>query len=273
MAVGHSLSSRGGFSVTRHFLGSPGRGGEPVFRMVQLTDLHLQTVGGHEERVAAAVSELGPDLVLFTGDSIDRGDRIAELSAFLGLLDEQIPKVAILGNWERRARVDERRLRGAYEAANAQLLINQSLLHRHAGHDVLITGLDDEVGGWPNLMGALDGFAPHRHHIVLAHCPIFRDEIYHTLRRAAGLPRGGVGRLSKYTPQYVLSGHTHGGQVAFRGWAPIRPRGSGRYLSGWYRDVRPFLYVSRGLGTSVLPIRLGAPPEVAFFELNLASQA
>ena len=67
----------------------------------------------------------------------------------------------------------------------------------------------------------------------------------------------------------MLSGHTHGGQLQVLGWAPVLPRGSGGYVSGWYRKVRPYLYVSRGLASSVVPLRLGAPPEVACFDWHL----
>ena len=63
-----------------------------------------------------------------------------------------------------------------------------------------------------------------------------------------------------------LSGHTHGGQVAFGGWAPWLPVGSGRFVAGFYDVPGCRLFVSRGVGTSVLPLRLGAQPEVVVFE-------
>lgn len=64
-----------------------------------------------------------------------------------------------------------------------------------------------------------------------------------------------------------LSGHTHRGQVTFGGWAPFRPVGSGRFVSGFYDVPGCRLYVSKGLGTSVLPVRWGARAEVAVFDL------
>jgi predicted MPP superfamily phosphohydrolase len=67
----------------------------------------------------------------------------------------------------------------------------------------------------------------------------------------------------------MLSGHTHGGQIAPFGLAPFRPRGSGRYVSGWYRDAVPALYVSRGIGTSVIDARYRAVPEVPVFDWEL----
>jgi predicted MPP superfamily phosphohydrolase len=54
--------------------------------------------------------------------------------------------------------------------------------------------------------------------------------------------------------------------VAFLGYAPALPPGSGDYLAGWYRGAPFDVYVSRGVGTSVLPIRFGARPEVAVID-------
>ena len=65
----------------------------------------------------------------------------------------------------------------------------------------------------------------------------------------------------------MLSGHTHGGQVKFLGFAPFTPQGSGRYLNGLYDDYEPKLYVSKGVGTSILPIRFGARAEIAIFDI------
>jgi len=61
----------------------------------------------------------------------------------------------------------------------------------------------------------------------------------------------------------VLAGHTHGGQLAVGKHALYTPRGSGSFVAGWYQTQWGVLYVSRGVGTSVLPMRLGARPELA----------
>jgi uncharacterized protein len=259
-------------AVTRHLLNGRTSAQDAALRMVQLTDLHLQGVGAHEHRIAQTVNALAPDLVLITGDSIDRRDHLPQLGAFLDLLRSSVPKYAILGNWEYQAEVDLARLASVYAARNCRLLVNETVVHRHKGGEVLITGMDDLVGGLPRIGEALRGVEPRPHHIILAHCPAYRDRLTQSpapRSRAAREELEGVD-LSPYAPQYVLSGHTHGGQVNILGWAPWLPGGCGRYLRGWYRDARPALYVSRGLGTSTLPIRFGSPPEVAQFELNLA---
>lgn len=258
-------------SVSRHVLGSPSS--SAPLRIVQLSDLHLQHINAHVERIARRVNEVFADVVLLTGDSIDRQDRLPELSAFLDLLGAQTPKYAILGNWEHWARVDLAKLEAVYARANCQLLVNQTAELQHQGRILLFTGLDDLTGGRPDLVSALRGVEPRTAHLLLAHSPAYRDHLALDVHppSVAGTHLQGEVDLSRYTFQSMLSGHTHGGQIAPFGWAPLRPPGSGRYVSGWYKDAVPHLYVSRGLGTSVIPARFGAPPEIAVFDWHHAS--
>src|SRR6266550_3870630 len=69
-------------------------------------------------------------------------------------------------------------------------------------------------------------------------------------------------------PAAVLSGHAHGGQVRLPFYTPYTPYGSGRFVAGWYRDTLAPLYVSRGIGTVLLPARLFCPPELPIFTLR-----
>ena len=88
--------------------------------------------------------------------------------------------------------------------------------------------------------------------LLLAHNPII-------LRRAA---RAGV--------DLVLSGHTHGGQVNLRSERSASGRPRRRLLKGLASQGETQIYVTRGLGTVVLPIRYGCPPEVSLLELRCA---
>lgn len=253
--------------VTRHRMaGGPG----PVLRVAQLSDLHLKRIGPYTERVIAAVHEARPDLVLLTGDAIDRADALPVLAGLLALLPSGSARLAILGNWEHWSGVDLRRLAACYERAGWQLLRNASVRLVFGGAELLVTGLDDLVGGRPDVRASLHDHDPAPNHLLLAHCPTHRE--FFTQEVAAPPPLGA--RLAPVapglrTPQLMLAGHTHGGQLALGRWAPARPRGSGRYVAGWYRDDAIALYVSRGIGTSVLPVRLGAPPELVLIEWTL----
>jgi predicted MPP superfamily phosphohydrolase len=258
--------------VSRHQFGRPGT--SPPARLVQLSDLHLRAVGHHETRIAAAVAAIQPDLILLTGDAIDDAHNIPLLERFLALLDQSATKLAILGNWEHWGGVDLSALARAYGRANVQLLRNESIVVTLGGHDLLVTGLDDLVGGSPDERAAIRGIAPRPNHLLLAHCPMHRDLFRVRAEGVQSLPFVGAAQAhvdpALVTPHLMLAGHTHGGQVAPFGWAPLRPRGSGRYVRGWYRDAPTALYVSSGLGTSVVHARLHAVPEVACFEWSLA---
>lgn len=234
------------------------------FTLAQISDLHLHAVGEMHHRIAARVNAIRPDLVLFTGDAIDRRERLADFAALLALFDPRTAKRAILGNWEHWCGVDLDELSAVYRAAGCRLLINESVVDEAGGRSLAVTGLDDLSGGRPDPRRAFAGTAGADAHLLLAHCPEQRDR----LADAGALITGTEPPIRPERITLMLSGHTHGGQVNLLGWTPVLPAGSGRYVRGWFRgDGGAPLYVSRGIGTSVLPFRLGAPPEVAIFTL------
>ncbi len=250
---------------THHRVNARTSAGQRETTFVQVSDLHLQSVDAMHRRMAARVNALRPDLVLFTGDSVDRADRLDTFAALLALFDARTPKYAILGNWEHWCGVDVGALAEVYRGANGRLLVNESAVHDAGGRALRVTGLDDLVGGRPDARRAFADGAAADAHLLLAHCPEHRDRLH-----LPPLPFGGdaAGATDASRITLMLSGHTHGGQVNVLGWTPGLPPGSGRYVRGWFRDPGAVpLYVSRGIGTSVVPVRLGAPPEVAVFTM------
>jgi predicted MPP superfamily phosphohydrolase len=236
-------------TVTRHRVGS---GSRPL-RVVQLSDLHLDGIHQFETDVASTVSSLAPDVLVLTGDSIDKRDRLPVLGEFLELLDAETPKYAVLGNWDYWSGAPVKELRAVYDRQHCRLLINETAVFDNDGRSMQISGVDDLLGGAPDVR-SLTLLDRDGSHLLLAHCPAYRERVE---REAAG----------RFT--CMLSGHTHGGQIRFFGYAPVLPRGSGGYVSGWYGgQLRMPLYVSRGIGTSLLRARLGAPPEVSVFEIG-----
>lgn len=222
-------------------------------KVIQISDLHLQSVGFQLKKLAKKINEIKPQLILFTGDSIDKAENIELLDSFLKLLDFDIKKVAILGNWEYWGKVDLLALNKIYNENNCTLLINQSVQYDFSGKTISITGVDDFLGGKPDLNQAMKSYIEGDYHILLNHCPQYYDEI--------------LKYKSESNIDFVLSGHTHGGQVNIFGFIPFLPRGSGRYVKGWYNENIPRLYVSKGIGTSIIPIRFGARSEVSIFYL------
>ena len=273
--------------VTRHLIRAPGAApGSRHVQIVQLTDLHLQSVGAFHQEIARAVEAANPHLIVISGDSVDDADRLPLLGDFMSLLDRSVPKLATWGNWEHYTMLDLRVIADVYARFGCRVLNNESATLYVNGARLLVTGLDSAVAGEPDLAKALRGATPAANHLVVAHCPVQRDDI---VRQIAGVSRrvpGAGDRVPgaavtgtwlpapgtpEFSPSLVLSGHTHGGQITLGGWAPITPGGSGRYVAGWYADAGIPLYVSRGLGTTAVPMRFMCPPEVAVFEWEVAT--
>jgi predicted MPP superfamily phosphohydrolase len=230
-------------------------------RIVQLSDLHLKAIEDVHERVAEQVDALSPDLLAFTGDTVDDPGNLPLLDEFLGLFRTRAAKLAVMGNWEYQGGVSAAALSRAFELRGGELLVNRTVTVSLGGGDLVVTGLDDWLRGRPDpgaaLVGIPEGPGRQGHHLVLAHCPAQRDELV-ARRSPAGAPI-----------PWMLSGHTHGGQIGLPGMR-VTPLGSADYVRGWYRASTPNLYVSRGIGTSVVPIRIGSRPEVAVFDVQLA---
>jgi len=222
-------------------------------RLIQLTDIHagLYMTRQHMRRYVDLVNRQQPDLVALTGDFISNSmtfldscvDEMSHLHARYGVF-------VILGNhdhWygdpvEIRARFHER---GFIVLHNAHRVVQTP-----AG-PFAVAGIDDLAAGTPDLDRALRGLAPMPT-ILLSH----RPEVF---------PRA----VERDIP-LTLAGHWHGGQVAVRLLGvPISPAHLlSRYPEGLYRLNGSHLYVSRGIGTTAVPIRLNAPPEVAIFHLT-----
>lgn len=223
-------------------------------KVIQISDLHLKAIKLQHKRLAKKINKIKPHLLVFTGDSVDRGSKTDLFDSYLDLFDQDIKKVAILGNREYKRGIDLEKLKNVYERHNTDLLVNDSKVYTFGGDTISITGIDDLVEGNPDFPLAMKKFTPADHHIVLTHCPEHRDTI---VKQSDGI-----------SIDCVLSGHTHGGQIRILGYAPVKPEGSGRYISGWYRDQNPHLYVSKGVGTTVLPVRFGSRAEIAVFNLK-----
>ena len=254
--------------LTEHLVGPRKSADEREVRFAQITDLHLRSVGDVHRRLASEVNARKPDFVVITGDSIDRAENLPLLDEFLALLDPATRKYASLGNWEHWCGVDLKALADTYARHEGRLLVNETFVHWAGGRSVAVTGLDD-LAGTPDLAKALAGIAPAHGHVLLAHSPAYRDRLASDARGlevGGAVVRPGVD-LGPYGLDLMLAGHTHGGQVAFWGWAPLLPPGSGRYVRGWFRDAGPPLYVSRGIGMTAIPVRVGSRPEVAFFRM------
>ena len=227
---------------------------QPI-RLVQISDLHLKAFGAHEQGLAAQLVALAPDVVVLSGDAVDRADALPLLQSFVRGF-APVPVLLVPGNWEHWSGLDFIALQTMLATSGGQLLLNERWSFSRGDRSLAVMGLDDDTAGQPDLQ-LLDTRAPSKGAltVVVQHSPAFFDK--------ADVAK----RMANQRFDLCLAGHTHGGQLAVGGWAPIRPVGSGRFVAGFYDVPGCSLFVSRGAGTSVLPLRLGARAEVVVFDL------
>lgn len=225
-------------------------------KIIQISDLHLRSIGSRHTGLAKLINRIKPELILFTGDVIDRNKNLNKLDEFLAMFDPAIQKTAILGNWE-CWRVQPLELLKVYQKHQCELIVNHSFRYVFDDTSVSISGMDDLLAGNADFNMAMEFYEKTDYHVVMTHCPQHRDII--------------KGQMKDIPIDLVLSGHTHGGQINPFGFTLFRPEGSGRYLSGWYREELPHMYVSRGIGTTGIPMRLGSRAEITIFNFEKVS--
>lgn len=222
-------------------------------KVIQLSDLHLHKIKSFHRTIAKRINKENPDAILITGDSINYTSELSILDEFLKLIDHHILKIATLGNKEYEGRIDFGTLRSVYEVNNGMLLINQNHVLNIKNRAINIMGIDDYLAGNADYFIASQNANTSLETIVLNHRPKYRDEI------------DSINKSLKIPLKLILCGHTHGGQVTFFGKVIFKPTGSGRYLKGWYKSDESLMYVSKGIGTSIIDVRFGARAEASIF--------
>ena len=250
--------SEGSIEVTESRVGIPGlsdafRG----FRIVHLTDIHhglYLPLAAVMDAVALA-NRLKPDLVALTGDFVTYSRAFVEpVAAVLGMLRARYGVYAVLGNHDFRVGADF--IARALRRERIEVLRNSHAVIRRHGHALFVAGVDD-LRYRADLGRALRGIPQAAPAVLLSHNPAI-------IRRAA---RHGV--------SLVLSGHYHGGQVRVPGLEAILGRFSERmrFKVGLDRLGSTQIYVSRGIGTVVLPLRFRCPAEIPRLHLQPAAHS
>jgi hypothetical protein len=219
-------------------------------KVAHLTDLHVGMLTPHGKILGALrlAEEWRPDVMLLTGDFVCYSPK------FVGKLGEitknlHTPVYAVLGNHDYWT--DGEGVRLALERNGVAVLRNGHSEIRPRHSPLTIVGIDDVITGHADTHRAFRGVRKHGSRIVLTHAPNMADR---AADEGAGL---------------IVAGHTHGGHVHIPKFTDnIARRMGARYLKGWYPVGGSLLYVNCGIGSSSVPIRAGAPSEVALFTLR-----
>jgi predicted MPP superfamily phosphohydrolase len=248
-------------------------------RILFLSDLHVSNICA-PEKAAALVNQLQalkPDLLLLGGDysSRDAVDYFRAMTGATSLADAQravsarrdqfflmirsfeapLGKYAVPGNHDYEQQAQD--LEGALELGGFTMLKNSGKVLAKGGQKLILAGLDDWRAGEQDIEKIASAVRGSDFVILLSHNP---DALPSVISQPSA--------DEKPWADLVLSGHTHGGQVALFGQGLFASSIYGnRYLSGWYEDGGSMLLVSNGSGCYMVPLRLGAPPQAHLITL------
>ncbi len=220
------------------------------FRLIHLSDIHHSPFTNLEHiiRTVKISNRLKPDMFVLTGDYVSHETEYIEpVAKVLGELKSEFGTFACLGNHDHWTNPEM--ITNSFRAAGITMLINEGLRFEARGASFWLAGVDDHLVGKTDLPASLKGSYADEMKLVLAHNPvIFRQAV-------------------KEKVDLILSGHTHGGQVKIRDEEKrILPRR--KFTNGLHERKDTQIYITRGIGTVVLPIRYQCPPEISLIELQ-----
>jgi len=222
------------------------------FRILHLSDLHIDGVDGLTEILAEQLLSLPTDLCVMTGDYRFRmygpcDEIYPRMRRILSSIRSRHGIVGILGNH------DCAEIAVALEQAGVRMLLNEAVGIGSPDDRLWVIGVDDpHYYDCADLAGALPQVPAGAFRLLLAHTP----EI-HEAAAAADI-------------DLYLTGHTHAGQIHLPLIGPValhcdcpRTLASGHWIHAGMKG-----YTSAGVGCSLLPVRFGCPPEIAIIELR-----
>jgi len=223
------------------------------FRIAHLSDLHVGTLTPRSWAMkwSLAANARDPDLAVVTGDMVTSGtDFHGDVADAIGLLRARAGVFVSMGNHDYFGEGEP--LISLLRRRGIRVLRNEGVLVERSGARLWLAAIDDVWTRRDDLGAALRGRPEGATTILLAHDPKRFNE------------------AADAGAELVLSGHTHGGQVAvpflYR-WANLAKL-TYEYTVGLYRRGRSVLYVHPGLGTTGPPMRLGVAPEVSILVLR-----
>jgi len=224
------------------------------FKIVQISDLHNKSFGKNQKRLIEKIKKLSPDIIVITGDIADSNH--TDIPKTLEFVEESV-KIAktyyITGNHEYWLDDSEfAEITESIENLGAVYLSDETVNVAKNGKSFALTGVDDlSLVNFSDHCPKLDGDTLN---VVLAHEPqFFADYSFH----------GNV--------DLVLSGHAHGGQfiLPFIGGVVAPDQGFfPEYTEGMHKMGNTSMIISRGLGNSVIPVRLFNYPEIVCVTLE-----
>lgn len=227
------------------------------YKIVQISDLHNKKFGRNQHRLINHIKELQPDIILITGDIIDRRHYNLDTALeFTSQAAQIAPTYYVTGNheaWSGKYGI----IKSELEKTGVITVDNKTFQLKKNGQKIRLIGTEDPAFYYEDYLDGADTKAMEEHldnfadedsfKILLAHRPNF---MYLYKNKNIDL---------------VFTGHAHGGQIRlpFIGAFYVPDQGfNPQYTIGCYTENNTTMYVSRGLGNSVFPFRIFNRPEI-----------
>ena len=230
-------------------------------KIVHFSDLHYLRITNQEttKNIIKEINILNPDIVVFTGDLIDKdynptNTDINDLKELLLSIKSKYGKYSVIGNNDNKIRET---IEDIYTNSNFILLNNDyDIIYGNNNDKLFIGGLDTYSYDKSDIDKVMTYFADNEdinYKIILVHEPDYIDIIN-----------------SKYNNiNLVLSGHSHNGQVNIPYVKKLfLPFGSRKYYENYYKVSNTDLYISSGLGESRINFRIFNKPSINFYRIN-----
>jgi predicted MPP superfamily phosphohydrolase len=220
---------------------------------VHLSDLHIKHIGNKENQVLQIINDIKPDLIFLTGDYVQWKGNYEGALSFLSRLNAPMGVWAVMGDYDYSA--SRKSCLFCHESGSGmptqrhQVRFLRNTLERAAcvaNQEVWLGGIDPESTLSDSAEIPASFVKDHRPAIILSHTPLLFDSI------------------GRDHAVLILAGDTHGGQVPLPAWLwqIVGYQKNARYSHGFFQDGMKKMYVSRGIGTSHVPLRLLCPPEL-----------
>lgn len=224
-------------------------------RIVYLSDIHQSSFFSQSrvDSLVKRINALNADLVLLGGDYAEDSDGAVAFFRSLPNIHARYGVYAVMGNHDRT--VPESNLQAMQTimiAKGITPVVNDVIPVRIGVSNIYIAGIDDVNTGWPDLSGVAARTRAEDYVIFLSHSP----EVIPDAHKCADMN----GRRGWF--DLGLFGHTHGGQIALIGQYLGIAKVPAQYEQGWIVENRINMLISRGVGTSVLPVRIGRRPQI-----------
>ncbi len=197
---------------------------------------------------------LGSDLIILGGDYGQNYQQSLQFFREIPSFPASVPVLAVLGNHDYGRKTDRMSvLLDAMKEKNVTPLVNEVWTMDKGDKMLAVCAPDDVKCGMPDFRPLTKGARRADFVIFAPHSPDLIPEAYST----------------GFSFQLALCGHTHGGQIALFGRSLLASSRYGdRYRAGWYHENGAVIHVSSGVGTSILPVRLGTRAEIHHFTLR-----